>query len=136
MDLVQVAFTLQRVLKEVPNEIILMILDVYNSSDDIEYCSLCGCFRDELLEHRDPRIVKSYKLYLQNAKKFFKERNWPICFNCWVNDCLSCLKCWIPFREIPILRKTTLVIRCFVDEESDICQGCFESNKYHIVSER
>lgn len=124
MDAIRASFILRNCLREVPDEILFMILEVYVVSDELLLCACCGVFRDTEVKYPDHKLVTNYKRYLQNSKKRFEEKSWEVCFYCWTNYYRVCYVCCLPFGSSLYSSKTTTVKRHMDNFGSCTCVGC------------
>lgn len=120
MDNIRVYSLLQKVLRNIPDDVLLLIMETYSVPFYVEYCPSCRRekYKDESL---------GYLKYCQNSRKMFGEKSWELCNRCWVNDFNVCPKCWMPYVESELLLQSTGVINGRV-----CCKRCSESTEFHI----
>lgn len=128
MESAKTLLILQKCLREVPDEILLLILDVLFIPNDRSVCAYCN--RIEMIpeQFKTSNRGKEYQAYVKNSKKFFQENSWEVCYECYYGRFDFCHTCWIPLSESPILLKTT----CGRYKKDGKCEICYENDEFHI----
>lgn len=126
MDVAKTFLILQKHLSEVPNEILLMILDGMIEPEKLG-CNLC---KDSKGGGNYGYYLKQYHQYVENSRKLFQEKSQEVCYDCYYdNDDWHhnywCKKCSIVFECDSLTEKG---ISCVKWKEDYVCELCFSKS--------
>lgn len=117
MDSTRVLLILQKVLRDLPDEVLFMITEIY-IPNNTHLCPICGYNKTWL--SKSNTYPDSFHTYLQNSKERFGEKSWELCHSCW-RDGDVCSKCYLPHVKYFALTETT-----GVRVSLNVCRHCRE----------